>query len=156
MEAESGAIRASRPEDAVRLVEIERLVASAPWNLSQFISACRSDSSHVRVSPGSGAELSGFAIYTRVLDEASLLNIAVHPAYQGQGHGRALLQSVLAELRHKSAARLMLEVRASNEPAISLYRSTGFLDDGRRKNYYPASHGREDALLMSFDLATDV
>ena len=44
------------------------------------------------------------------------------------------------------AVRIMLEVRAGNHPAIALYEAEGFVQVGRRKNYYQAP--REDALLM--------
>jgi ribosomal-protein-alanine N-acetyltransferase len=43
---------------------------------------------------------------------------------------------------------MVLEVRASNLPAINLYRKAGFADIGLRREYYPAENGREDAILM--------
>jgi ribosomal-protein-alanine N-acetyltransferase len=48
--------------------------------------------------------------------------------------------------------RMVLEVRASNEAAISLYRKMGFSDIGLRRDYYPAEDGREDAILMGREL----
>ena len=44
---------------------------------------------------------------------------------------------------------LMLEVRASNAPAIALYEKHGFAAVGRRKNYYDAP--KEDAILMTLE-----
>lgn len=151
--AERPLIRGAQPSDAVRLTDIERLVAFSPWSLSQFISACRSDRDQVRVACDDEGRAVGFAIFSEVLGEASLLNIAVHPEWQRQGVGLLLLEAVLDELRRGGAQRIVLEVRASNASAIALYRRLGFDNDGLRKKYYPAAEGREDAVLMSLELA---
>ena len=81
-----------------------------------------------------------------VLDEGNLDNIAVAPAYRRQGVADALL-SVVTGFGREHLSRLMLEVRASNAPAIALYEKYGFAAVGRRKNYYDAP--REDAVLMT-------
>ena len=54
----------------------------------------------------------------------------------------------MVQARHGGAESLLLEVRPSNAPALRLYRNFGFQEVGRRKGYYPASTGREDALVM--------
>jgi len=145
-------VRAARPEDAVGMAEIERRVSPGPWSLSQFISACRSDILRVLICSCEDSDLAGFAVFSAVLEEATLMNIAVHPQKQGLGLGRALLESVLENLSGENCDRLLLEVRASNIPAITLYRKQGFVEDGLRKNYYPGPMGREDAVLMSLKL----
>ena len=91
----------------------------------------------------------------QVLDEAHLLNIAVMSPHQRQGAGRLMLQYVMAHARDAGAARMFLEVRASNKPAQALYLRSGFLSIRRRKAYYeipdsPAQ--REDAIVMAIDL----
>ena len=49
----------------------------------------------------------------------------------------------------QGVSRLLLEVRAGNAAAIGLYRKYGFIETGRRKNYYPLPEGGyEDAILM--------
>jgi ribosomal-protein-alanine N-acetyltransferase len=60
-----------------------------------------------------------------------------------------MLRWVMSACRELGMQRMLLEVRASNLPALHLYRSEGFTEDGVRKGYYPASGGREDAILMS-------
>lgn len=97
-------------------------------------------------------EVIGFAIYECVLDECTLLNIAINPIAQGHGYGRQLLRLSLRELDEK-IVRVFLEVRVSNEPALQLYRSEGFVEVGLRKNYYPTLAGREDARVFELDLA---
>jgi len=91
-------------------------------------------------------------VYSKVLDEAEILNIAVHPAYQGRGMARNLVLQVIQQLKNEAVERCLLEVRASNTTARGLYDSLGFKPDGVRKNYYRAGDGREDAVLMSKSL----
>lgn len=93
----------------------------------------------------------GFAIYECVLDEATLLNIAINPDIQGNGFGRQLLRDSLQEI-DGNIVRIFLEVRISNEPALRLYQSEGFSEIGQRRNYYPTLSGREDARVFELDL----
>lgn len=93
----------------------------------------------------------GFAIYECVLDEATLLNIAINPDIQGKGLGRQLLRDSLQEI-DGNIVRIFLEVRVSNEPALHLYESEGFSEIGQRRNYYPTLSGREDARVFELDL----
>lgn len=104
------------------------------------------------VAPGAGA-LRGFAAFSCVLDEATLLNIAVAPAARRAGVGAALLRWCREALAPTGVQRLLLEVRDSNTAAQRLYLSAGFRVDGRRRAYYPARDTlpAEDALLMTLD-----
>jgi ribosomal-protein-alanine N-acetyltransferase len=85
--------------------------------------------------------------------ECHVLNVCVHPDHHGRGIGRRLLRRLLALARRSEADTAFLEVRASNCVAIGLYRSVGFDEIGRRRDYYPAldpsSGGREDAVMMA-------
>ncbi len=81
-----------------------------------------------------------------VAGEGEIANVAVLPKFWRQGVARALMQTALDKAAQLGLTRIMLEVRASNEPAQRLYRSFGFVEEGRRPRYY--SNG-EDALLMS-------
>ncbi len=84
--------------------------------------------------------------FQQVLDEAELFNLAVDPAYQGQGLAKELLQRFFAIVEAAGGTRIFLEVRASNLQAQALYLRTGFAVIGRRKKYY--QHPEEDALIM--------
>jgi ribosomal-protein-alanine N-acetyltransferase len=100
-----------------------------------------------------GKIISGFTIYECVLDEATLLNIAINPECQGKGLGRALLRESLVAL-DANITKVFLEVRVSNESALQLYRSEGFSQIGERRNYYPTANGREDAFVFELNLDT--
>ena len=120
--------------------------------ISQFTASSLKDNEHSLVVEDVSGNLLGFAIYQQVLDEATLMNIAVHPQHQGQGLGIRLVTALLSALSDRAVQRCLLEVRAGNDRAIALYRKQGFVDDGLRSNYYPSATGREDALLMSYKL----
>jgi ribosomal-protein-alanine N-acetyltransferase len=90
--------------------------------------------------------LAGSLTLWSVVGEGEIANVAVHPDFWRQGIGRALLQTALAQAAELGLARVMLEVRESNQAAQSLYLGFGFVEDGRRPRYY--SNG-EDAILMS-------
>ena len=79
-------------------------------------------------------------------DEGQITNIAVYPKARRQGLGRAVLKALIRQAKDKGCHMLSLEVRASNEAAISLYASEGFAVSGRRKNFYRSP--TEDALVM--------
>ena len=64
----------------------------------------------------------------------------------------SLLRRLLAIARQGGADTAFLEVRRSNRAAIHLYQSEGFCETGLRRGYYPASQGREDAILMAMPL----
>lgn len=85
-----------------------------------------------------------------VTPESELENIVVHLEYLRRGIARALLDELLERLRRAGCRRLHLEVRDSNAPARSLYRSLGFSEVGRRPGYY--SGPIEDAVLLSLSL----
>jgi ribosomal-protein-alanine N-acetyltransferase len=132
------------------MAEIERVAAVHPWSLSQFRGSSMHESEHSLVlQEQTGGEVFGYCIYQRILDAATLLNIAVRPDRQGMGQGRLLMDYLLRQLPLQGVSRCLLEVRRSNLGAIALYRHIGFVDDGVRNNYYPTANGREDALLMS-------
>lgn len=65
-----------------------------------------------------------------------IYSVAVDPGHAGRGIGRALVESLLAELEPLGVQRIYLEVRADNEPAIKLYRSLGFAPVGWLDDYY--------------------
>ena len=93
----------------------------------------------------------GFSLMRFVADEAELLLIAVDPAEQGNGFGRALLRHFIETSRAFGVSRLHLEVRDGN-PAIGLYENAGFSPAGRRRGYYRGPEGKHyDALTLVFD-----
>ena len=92
------------------------------------------------------ATLAGYCILRTVLDEGSIDNICVAPAFRRQGIARALLEAAMKQAETEFGAETFtLEVRVSNEAARALYASLGFEEAGIRPGYYP--HPREDAVI---------
>lgn len=142
------AIRALAPEDMPAVLEIERQGYSHPWGEPVFRDCFRDN--YRLWAACHGDELVGYAVVAYMFDEAHLLNLCVHPAWQGQGAGRRLLRHLLKEAAREQIWQTILEVRLSNEAAYQLYLAEGFAEIGRRPGYYPGADGREDARVMAF------
>lgn len=117
-----------------------------PWSESVYRAALDNPAVAILLAEGKDGALLGYAVLSTVLDEGNLDNIAVAPEARRNGIADALL-SALTAFGREHLTCLMLEVRASNAPAIALYEKHGFAAVGRRKNYYDAP--REDAVLMT-------
>ena len=60
----------------------------------------------------------------------------------------------LIDLMTDRAERLFLEVRATNEPAVTLYQDVGLVEICLRRNYYQNDAGQEDAIVMAMDFTS--
>ena len=80
------------------------------------------------------------------MDELDITNVAVFPDMRGHGVGSALMRRLFQEAEERNCFGVTLEVRVSNEAAISLYEKSGFVREGIRKGFYRAP--AEDALIM--------
>lgn len=138
------------PADLPRAFEIEQASHAFPWTEKTL--ASNQGERYLNLKIMHNDVIAGFAITQIVLDEATLFNIAIDPAFQRQGLGRALLEYVIQQIEKKDVFTLWLEVRASNAKAIALYESLGFNEVSVRRNYYPAAQGREDAIMMALPL----
>ena len=94
----------------------------------------------------------GHGILSVAAGESHLLNVCVHPDFQGHGFGRILVEHLLERARTGEASTIFLEVRPSNVAACELYDKLGFNEVGIRENYYPSNVGREDALVLAKEL----
>lgn len=133
------------------VLAIETQAYPHPWTHGNFADSLRAGyQAQLLVA---GADLIGYFVAMKGVDEVHLLNITVAPHLQGQGWGRVMLDALATWARGQGAQWLWLEVRVSNERAQRLYEHYGFRRVGQRKGYYPAVGGRrEDAIVMSFAL----
>ena len=140
-------IRAMRLTDIPEIIQIERRVFADPWTEDQFIYDLYYERKNLALVGLIADEIVAYLLSIFVIDELHLHNIAVSPAFQHKGIGKVMLWYMLSAAGYEGADLCHLEVRASNQNAIELYRKFGFDVVGRRKAYY--QNNNEDALLMS-------
>ena len=97
-------------------------------------------------NPNHQNSLIGLGCFWSILEEAHITILAVHPDYQRQGLGQLLLCSVLRDAIRLKLEWATLEVKPSNQAALSLYQKFGFTEAGRRRRYYKDTG--EDALIL--------
>ena len=133
-------------DHVAQVAELERICfGTEAWSEKSVASELNNPLSFWLVAVD-GERVAGYVGSQTVLDESDMMNVAVHPDYRKQGIATALIVGLVEELRKKGSHCLTLEVRASNENAISLYKKLDFQEVGRRKNYY--RNPREDALIL--------
>lgn len=139
-------IRPLDSSDLEALLALDAATNPHPWTAAQWQDSL---AQHLCLGLELAGRLAAFAVAMPLPDEAELLLIAVDPAQQRHGSGRTLLAGLRAELAARQCEKLFLEVRESNTRARHFYAAAGLSEIGRRKNYYPAAQGREDALLLA-------
>lgn len=100
---------------------------------------------------GEGGYVAGFLIARCDLDEWELENVVVARERRRSGIGGQLAAALLHQATKAGATSVLLEVRESNGPARQLYKKFGFLEVGRRQNYY--RNPAEDALLLKYSVS---
>jgi ribosomal-protein-alanine N-acetyltransferase len=132
------------------VVAAEGRIHPFPWTRGNFVDSLVAG--HGAWVAQEDGKMVGYAVMMQVLDEAHLLNISVLPELQRQGRGTALLQHLFGVARARGVTRMLLEVRHGNASGLGLYRRHGFLEIGRRRDYYQAHRGREDAIVLAHEL----
>lgn len=142
-------VRAMVVADLPQVQVIETMCFKTPWCREHFLHELQSSLAFPLVALAPDDVLAGYICPMLVVDEGQVLNIAVHGNFQRQGIGRYLLRAALDEFHRRQATYVSLEVRVSNNSAITLYEQCGFRKIGTRTRYYPDG---EDAVLMEFDM----
>ena len=138
-------IRNMESRDVSQIAKLEELCFNDPWSENSIASELDNKLSLWLVAVEDD-NVVGYVGSQTVLGETDMMNIATHPDYRKQGIATRLILGLVDALEKRGSHSLMLEVRASNETAISLYRKLGFSEVGRRKNYY--RNPKEDALIL--------
>ena len=136
------------------VVDIARDAGTATWSEAAIRSSGASNRAHHVLLAWSKRAAVAYAVLNCLGDEAELLDFGVRFEIQNQGFGRQSLVALINRLQQQGISRIHLEVRESNLAARSLYASSGFKQVGHRADYYPTKGAREDALLMSLDIAS--
>ena len=128
-----------------QVADLEKLCFSDPWSERSIASELDNKLALWLVAVD-GEHVVGYVGSQTVLPETDMMNVAVSPERRREGIAEALVDALVSDLKNIGSTSLTLEVRASNMPAIGLYEKMGFLEAGRRKNYY--RNPREDALIL--------
>jgi [ribosomal protein S18]-alanine N-acetyltransferase len=139
------------------IVSLEEACFSAPWTrkmlqaeltgnpFAHFLVASCQD----RLGGGAESAILGYHCFWIVFEELRLMNLVVRGSMRRQGVGRELVLEACRLGIKQAASRAILEVRASNHAAQSLYTHMGFMQVGQRPQYY--TNPTEDALLMEMN-----
>ena len=128
------------------LVELENICFTIPWSRKLFENDLNNKNAFYVLALDDNTVIGYCGLY-KVLDEADITNIAVHPQFRNRGIAKSILNKIFKHCLDNKISKLTLEVRKSNYVAMNLYRINGFEVVGERKNYY--SDNGETAVLMT-------
>jgi ribosomal-protein-alanine N-acetyltransferase len=142
-------VRGITLDDVPAVMEIDRLSLPTPWSERSFhYELTENPASCLLLAEREGEvpQIVGLIGFWMLIDEAHISTIAVHPDCRRQGIGGMLLLEAIRQAIARGAELASLEVRQSNQDAVSLYQKHGFEFVGRRVGYY--RDNQEDAILM--------
>lgn len=133
-------------DDLPKIAQLEIDIFPDPWPESAFGEHLENRNWYARVVENE-CGIIAYACFMTVSGEAHLTNIAVIESYRRKSVAKALMESILEELNKMKCEIVYLEVRESNQPAISFYENLNFEELYKRDNYY--QNPKEDAVVMS-------
>lgn len=138
-------IRKMQPEDLSQICEIEKDNFSLPWSEKSFLESMERNDT-VFLTALIGEEVAGYIGCYCIAGTGEITNVAVKDSFRRMGIGCLLIQKLFEEGDALDTQEFFLEVRESNEAAISLYSRQGFVKEGIRKNFYEKPV--ENAVIM--------
>lgn len=140
-------IQPMQKSDVDNVINIEeKAYGEHHWSKESFLNELSNDLARYYSAFNEDGDLAGYAGCWQILEEVHITNVAVSPDYRRKKIGEALLKTIIDDCYKNKAKYITLEVRVSNNPAISLYEKYGFKSLGVRKGYY--QNNNEDALIM--------
>lgn len=142
-------IRRMKESDIPEVARLEKEIFPDPWSEGAISETFEQEQTLLLVAY-EDRKLIGYLILYFVLEEGEITRIAVIPECRRQGVGARMLLELEDLCEDNGITKLLLDVRESNETAISFYTSYGFVQDGVRRNFY--SDPQEDGILMSREI----
>ncbi len=132
-------------EDIPAVAQIEKQCFSVPWSEASFRDTLKNPNALYLVAKREGVVAGYVGLYC-IFEEAVINQVAVREEFRRNQIASMLLERMFEELEKKNVKSVTLEVRKSNQAAIALYESKGFVSEGIRPGFYekPA----EDAIIM--------
>ena len=128
--------------------EMERILFSSPWSYEDFLYELNENAFSHNFVVEDHNEIVGYVGLWIMYDQSQITTIGVHPSYQRKGIGSMMMKKMIEESLAHQCLNMSLEVRVSNDKAISLYKKYGFEICAVRENYYNG----DDGYLMKKDL----
>ena len=138
-------IREMQVKDADAVAAIEQQIFSQPWSRQGFLDAVNLANTVFLLAEENNRFVGYIGMYV-AMDEGEITNVAVAPVERCHGIGGMLIAELLKIAENKGIARIVLEVRVSNDSAIRLYERNGFVQCGVRRGFY--EFPKEDAYVM--------
>lgn len=138
-------IRSMEETDVEAASRLESSVFSMPWRAGDFLEMVKADYAYYFIADLDG-QVVGICGLRDIVGEGEITNVAVDKDYRELGIGSKLMKKIIDQCGQLKINDVTLEVRASNQAAITLYESYGFKGEGIRPNFY--DNPKEDALIM--------
>jgi [ribosomal protein S18]-alanine N-acetyltransferase len=135
-----------RPTDVTAVAAIERNAYEFPWSAGIFRDCLLAGYTSLVLELA--GKVMGYGIMSVAAGEAHLLNLALSEPVRGMGNGYRLLTHLMELAAAAGADGMYLEVRPTNTRALALYERMHFEVIGRRRGYYRARGGTEDAVVL--------
>lgn len=145
--SESVLIQTLRPENHQLAYALHCQNHNNPWSQNSFLNGNPKHYTLLEALSPTG-EFTGYCVIHHLLDEATLMDIAVDGSFRRQGIASKLIKVMIESVSNAEAETLWLEVMASNTQAIRLYHQLGFCQVDVRKDYYVTASGKEDGIVM--------
>lgn len=139
-------IRQATIKDVEDIYEIEKLCFPDPWSRDALTYELEENPRAFYIVADLDGQVVGYAGLWWIEDEGHITNVAVKPGYRNRRIGEGIISVMIDFTSKEGIKHHTLEVRRSNDPAISLYEKFGFRTEGVRKRYY--RNNGEDALIM--------
>ncbi len=140
-------------EPIQEIAEIEQQIFSDAWNRNSLMQTMQQTHTYAICAVEdkiAGGKLQGYLIVYQSFEESDIARIAVSLDARRLGIADTLLDAYWGHCKTHGITRVLLEVRSSNEAAISLYKKHGFIQLGKRRNYY--AKPLEDGIVMEKEL----
>ena len=136
--------------DIAQVMEIEQQSYEFPWTEGIFRDCLAG--TYLCTLYVKEERILAYTVSQFVVDECHLLNLCVRQEERKRGLGKKMIQFLLNQARRRGMQSIFLEARISNTAALHLYETLGFNEIGLRESYYPAPAGREDALVLAYEI----
>lgn len=137
-----------------QVMQIERESFSDPWSMASFVSEITENTYAIYYVAIYQKKIAGYIGGWIITDELHITNLAIASEFRRLGIANKLIDCIIAYAKKEGATRSTLEVRASNQSAINLYKKSGFTSVGYRPNYY--TNNNEDAMIMWKEIKSGV